>query len=41
MKKKYVARMLKNFDEVIAGKENQLKFGLEFKGIEVVRRDGF
>lgn len=40
MKKKYVARKLNNFDEVIAGKDAELKFSIEHKGIEVVRRDG-
>lgn len=40
MKKKYVANKLQNFDKIIAGVDQQLKFNLEFKGIEVVRRDG-
>ncbi len=40
MKKKYVANKLQNFDKIIAGIEHEPKFHLEFKGIEVVRRDG-
>ena len=33
MKKKYVARKLNNFDEIISGKQQELNFSLEFKGI--------
>lgn len=40
MKKKYVANKLQNFDKIIFGVDQELKFHLEFKGIEVVRRDG-
>jgi len=40
MKKKYVTRKLENFDQVIE-KGEQPVFNLEYKGIEVVRRDGF
>ena len=40
MKKKYVANKLVNFDEIIVGLEKEPKFSLEFKGIEIVRRDG-
>jgi DNA polymerase elongation subunit (family B) len=40
MKKKYVARKLENFEKVIE-KGEQPVFNLEYKGIEVVRRDGF
>lgn len=40
MKKKYVSNKLQNFDKVIAGIDQELKFNLQFKGIEVVRRDG-
>jgi DNA polymerase elongation subunit (family B) len=41
MKKKYVARKLNNFDQVLSGKDTELNFTIEYKGIEVVRRDGF
>lgn len=41
MKKKYVARKLNNFDKILAGQEKDLNFSIEYKGIEVVRRDGF
>lgn len=41
MKKKYVARKLTNYDRVIAGIDQKLDFNIEYKGIEVVRRDGF
>ena len=40
MKKKYVANKLTNFDEIILGTATQPEFSLEFKGIEIVRRDG-
>ena len=40
MKKKYVANKLMNFDRIIAGADDKLEFNLEYKGIEVVRRDG-
>lgn len=40
MKKKYVANKLINFDEIIAGLQKEPKFSLEYKGIEIVRRDG-
>lgn len=41
MKKKYVARKLTNYDRVIGGLDQVLNFNIEYKGIEVVRRDGF
>lgn len=41
MKKKYVARKLNNFEKIIAGQDSELNFNIEYKGIEVVRRDGF
>jgi DNA polymerase elongation subunit (family B) len=41
MKKKYVARKLTNYDRVIAGLDQNLAYNIEYKGIEVVRRDGF
>ena len=41
MKKKYVARKLNNFDRIIAGQDKETNFSIEYKGIEVVRRDGF
>jgi DNA polymerase elongation subunit (family B) len=41
MKKKYVARKLKNYDRLIAGLDQELAFNIEYKGIEVVRRDSF
>jgi len=41
MKKKYVARKLTNYDKIIGGVDKTLNFTIEYKGIEVVRRDGF
>jgi DNA polymerase elongation subunit (family B) len=41
MKKKYVARKLTNYDKIMAGVDQTLNFNIEYKGIEVVRRDGF
>lgn len=41
MKKKYVARKLTNYDRIMAGLDNTLNFNIEYKGIEVVRRDSF
>ena len=41
MKKIYVARKLKNYDRLIAGLDQELAFNIEYKGIEVVRRDSF
>lgn len=41
MKKKYVARKLNNYEKIIGGIDNTLNFSIEYKGIEVVRRDGF
>lgn len=40
MKKKYVANKLTNFEEILVGGTSQPKFSLEYKGIELVRRDG-
>jgi DNA polymerase elongation subunit (family B) len=41
MKKKYVARKLTNYDRIMSGLDHDLAFSIEYKGIEVVRRDGF
>lgn len=41
MKKKYVARKLTNYDRIMAGLDQNLTFNIEYKGIEVVRRDSF
>ena len=41
MKKKYVARKLTNYDKVVGGVTKDLAWSNEYKGIEVVRRDGF
>lgn len=41
MKKKYVARKLTNYDRIIANLDQNLSFNIEYKGIEVVRRDSF
>ena len=41
MKKKYVARKLTNYDKVVGGITKELAWSNEYKGIEVVRRDGF
>jgi DNA polymerase elongation subunit (family B) len=41
MKKKYVARKLTNYDRVINHLDQNLNFNIEYKGIEVVRRDSF
>ena len=41
MKKKYVARKLTNYDKVVGGVSKELSWSNEYKGIEVVRRDGF
>jgi DNA polymerase elongation subunit (family B) len=40
MKKKYVANKLVNFDKIMARIDHKPEFQLEYKGIEVVRRDG-
>ncbi len=40
MKKKYVANKLTNFEKIIVGIDSEPNFHLEYKGIEVVRRDG-